>query len=346
MQTLAMCKGCLANRPHHAQGFCTNCYHKFVVRKTLTLDLNNPEIYAQHIKKNKDKAAARIKEQWGREKRIVSELSKERLEELYCVQKMSMGDIAELIGCSRPYVLMLLRKYALPIRTKSAARAQAKKNGKNVGFYAINEHFFKNHTPEMAYVLGFIYSDGNLNNGLNYFSISQKEPEILYKITDLMLSKHPVARKKQQELYLLTIGNVVMIKDLCALGLTPNKSLDAKFPVLANELYPHFIRGYFDGDGSIHYSNGWRVNFVSGSKEFLLSLEDVLNKHAGLSKRPLAEYASGRAWQLTYFRISDLLRLFDYLYATNGVEKGIYLLRKYQLFLKFKGSKQYCGRRS
>ena len=42
-----------------------------------------------------------------------------------------------------------------------------------------------------------------------------------------------------------------MFSDLCKHGCVPNKSLILTFPVITEELIPHFIRGYFDGDGGI-----------------------------------------------------------------------------------------------
>jgi len=222
----------------------------------------------------------------------------------------------------------------LPIRSKSVARAEAKKQGKNVGFSSINENFFKQQTPEMAYVLGFIYSDGNLGNQLDHFSISQKELEILYKIRDLMSSEHKIDRQNNQELYTFTIGNKVMVNDLVMLGLTPNKSLDVQFPVLPKDLYRHFIRGYFDGDGSIFLAkDGWRVNFVSGSKNFMHSLERVLNEDGGLSKRPIYNYAAKlNSHQIIYLKMEDLKALHNYMYSDSVLESGAYLSRKYALF--------------
>lgn len=188
----------------------------------------------------------------------------------------------------------------------------------------------------MAYVLGFIYSDGNIGNLLDHFSISQKEPEILYKIQGLMSSEHKIPRRSKQELYTLTIGNKVMINDLLALGLTPNKSLDVKFPILDESLYSHFIRGYFDGDGSICFSTNWRINFVSGSGTFINELEEVLAKYAYTSRRNIYPHATARAFQLGYFSRMDLTLMFRFMYDPKTIEKGLFLKRKYELFLKSK----------
>jgi len=332
MQTLSTCKGCLQDKPHHAQGYCRNCYHKLIVRGTGNFDRNDPEAYQKHLSAIKAKISTTKKQQI--KSAIISQLTEDELKKLYCDQKLSMGDIAKSYNCSRTYIMQLLRQYNLPIRSKSAARAEAKKQGKNVRFSAINEGFFKEQTPEMAYVLGFIYSDGNISNQLDHFSISQKEPEILYKIKDLMSSEHQIVKKTDQEIYILTIGNKVMINDLLSLGLTPNKSLDVQFPVLKEDLYRHFIRGYFDGDGSIFIAkDGWRVNFVSGSRDFMYILEQVLHKHGGLSNRPIYNYpAKVNSHQIIYLKLEDLKALYSYMYSDLALGGGLCLSRKYALF--------------
>ena len=42
-----------------------------------------------------------------------------------------------------------------------------------------------------------------------------------------------------------------MCERLNDLGMMPNKSLKVDFPELEDKLYSHFIRGYFDGNGSL-----------------------------------------------------------------------------------------------
>lgn len=47
-----------------------------------------------------------------------------------------------------------------------------------------------------------------------------------------------------------------MFVDLCKHGCVPNKSLILTFPrTIPDNLIHHFIRGYFDGDGSVFILN-------------------------------------------------------------------------------------------
>ena len=50
-----------------------------------------------------------------------------------------------------------------------------------------------------------------------------------------------------------------LINTLISYGCTPKKSLTLKFPDISifknMDLIRHFIRGYFDGDGSVFISN-------------------------------------------------------------------------------------------
>jgi hypothetical protein len=60
-----------------------------------------------------------------------------------------------------------------------------------------------------------------------------------------------------------------MTDDLINLGCVPNKSLILLPPNLTEEFISHFIRGYFDGDGSIGKYNGRHKFSLIGTNELL-----------------------------------------------------------------------------
>ncbi len=106
-------------------------------------------------------------------------------------------------------------------------------------------------------------------------------------------------------------------------GITPNKSLDVKFPYVPDMYLNHFIRGYFDGDGNI-YSRGYLVSFVGGSLDFMAALENHLKAQGFdvyLTKKGkhIRLYMSGR---------KNIKEFYDWIYH----DKGLYLKRKFEAF--------------
>src|SRR5690625_6591487 len=57
---------------------------------------------------------------------------------------------------------------------------------RRINGYKVDEDFFKRWSNEMAYVLGFIYTDGSVNS--NTLTISQNERYILERINEVMAS--------------------------------------------------------------------------------------------------------------------------------------------------------------
>ena len=119
----------------------------------------------------------------------------------------------------------------------------------------------------MAYVLGLIYTDGNLHirktkSGYETgtLTFAQKEKELVEKLLHLMDCNAKIRFKEKREfenttageLYYFSIGNNDLSDDLTRLGVTQNKSLKMMFPKIPDEHLRHFIRGIFDGDGSVY----------------------------------------------------------------------------------------------
>jgi hypothetical protein len=200
----------------------------------------------------------------------------------------------------------------------------------------------------MAYVLGVLYTEGNLRPGIirdpttkdtlgmSRFTVSQKEPELLEKILLLMGSNAKLLLRKKKGIsgavYYFHINDNEIYEDLLRLGLSPNKSLSLAFPNIEPSCVRHFIRGCWDGDGSVYWENSDlakpRASFISGSKLFSAGILKHLVS-LGLSERKLYTGNEGRAF---YFRFlgRDCAKLYHVLY--DGVPESMYLTRKQERF--------------
>ena len=123
--------------------------------------------------------------------------------------------------------------------------------------YNLDDNFFKNiDTEEKAYILGWIASDGSINkSGRITISIHNKDIKILEKIRNVICIEIPIVNKNiyKTNICSLSICSTTMVQDICnLLKIKPGKKHDKiKMPNLSEQLTWHFIRGFFDGDGSI-----------------------------------------------------------------------------------------------
>lgn len=185
---------------------------------------------------------------------------------------------ARLVGVSRPVV----RKY---IRLAGLHKGNIIKVKK----YTLDINYFKEiNTSNKAYILGFIYADGcNTRKGLQ-IGISEEDIEVLNFIKQEVnistpLRFIPKAKNTWKNKWELVCSSVELSNQLTLLGSPPAKSLILKFPhFLNNDLLPHFIRGFFDGDGSISKRGGsYRLNFACGSINFVKDLCKYLKQETG-----------------------------------------------------------------
>lgn len=269
----------------------------------------------------------------------LSNLIKDTLENLYINDKKSLGDIAALYGVSRTAIYKKLKEYGIKQRSKSEARIEAQKQAKlPQQFYDINENFFRRWSPDMAYVLGLLITDGCISR-TGTVSLCMNDREILEKVKKVMGSAHKIESSKHQEkLYIFYFARENMLKDLESLGVVPKKSHIVAFPNMPAEYLPDFLRGVFDGDGSVYFdkrskNSPLRSAFYSGSKDFIEKLEDNLTK-LGLPKRKISQQKTlnGIFYGIRYGH-KNSLNLFNILYKSIQ-QDTLYLERKYRRFLE------------
>ena len=330
------CVGCGTTEIRHwAKGYCNRCYPKYIVRKTGYFNRSDRIGYKAFIQKIAPKISAKMKLQKSLSSPITQRLDKDLLSELYHNKNMSLGDIGKMFNCSRVHIYNLCKKYNVRVKSKSEARGDAYSLGKKLRYHPVNKNFFEKWSNEMAYVLGFICADGCIGHRLDVLTISQKEIEILEKIKRILKAEQNIVHYKHQDIYHLPIGSAKIVKDLLKLGITPHKSLTLKLPNMPLEYTGHFIRGYFDGDGSICKSgNCWRVSFTTGSDDFIKAIKENLEKMALVSQQKIYKHKTANAYNLYYHSREDLNKIYNFFYDNYTLDNSLYLRRKYGKFVE------------
>lgn len=222
----------------------------------------------------------------------------------------------------------------------------------------LNTYYFKTiDTEEKAYWLGFLYADGCIcekwgkkPNGerrlksLTFgIALKAEDKEHLCKFAKSLDHENPMFRNKKVHLngkefqsVDYTVGCTEMAKDLIELGCFPRKSLILEFPSeqqVPTHLLKHFIRGYFDGDGSVSIKKNKTCDTLRmslmGTEAFIRQLVLYLRleeKDYSISSR------DGNDITVTiHFNKDATLRIAKEMYS----EAKVYLDRKYDLVLPF-----------
>ena len=223
--------------------------------------------------------------------------------------------------------------------------------------YSLNESYFeKLDSKDKAYFLGFIYADGFItkrSSGQNILGITLAESEPLDKFKKYIDCNKPIGVYKKTNSYSdksvehkLALISDKLVSDIEKLGVIEQKTLVLTFPELPKELISHFIRGYFDGDGSVFvhrdsHSKETRdylgIN-ICGTKEFLEGFVkhlDFLNENSCIYKEKRRET---NCWNLKFASNIRSLNLYHYMYKDCD---DLYLSRKrkiFENFIKEKGS--------
>ena len=229
--------------------------------------------------------------------KLQRQVSQEDLAKLYHEEGLSLEDIARKFGVTRTAVHHLLESYGIQTRSQSDARILAYVKGKFEGKSTadLRESLFSRWSQPMAYLLGYIFTDGRLTRlspGTCRVTISSIDREHLEKLAAILgdgvkvetrtQSKRGFSGTEDRHIYSIGFTRPGMIDDLRRLGLTERKSLTMKFPDVPEGFLRDFMRGCWDGDGSIVLRDNYgykhlRASFVCGSEVFIQGLRDRLN---------------------------------------------------------------------
>ncbi len=197
----------------------------------------------------------------------------------------------------------------------------------------------------MSYILGFMYADGNMiknKRGAHFFAVYSSDKCLMEQMLKCMKSEHKLSHRKKFEniSYSFQVGSKDMYEDLIKIGLTPNKSKRMRLPNIPKEYFADFVRGYFDGDGSVWVGQihkdrkasmyTIRATFTSASIKFLSSIHKTLNR-LDIKGGAIHVAKNGNYGRLV-FGATDSLKLYKIMY---NVGNKLFLNRKKLVFEKF-----------
>ena len=223
-------------------------------------------------------------------------------------------------------------------------------------------------TQEKAYLLGQIYGDGCNSNKGGYTTslVSTKEDEHTYrKLSELFPFLKFYIHPSTPNVVRLQTCKKSLYEDLVKLGMKSSKveydkTGEFHFPNLPEELEHHFIRGYFDADGSFWYPtrkrsrNCLHTEFGCNTPNFLEAINQILIKNGiTFTKNHRFKKGGNGKYYESYILFSSnreiSVNFADYIYK----DSTIHLERKYELAYKEKdlrplayeiyGSCPYCN---
>jgi hypothetical protein len=196
--------------------------------------------------------------------------------------------------------------------------------------YNLNQDYFeKIDTEEKAYFLGLIYSDGCLYKKTLSISLAEIDSHILESFLFFLGSESklydiPPRKKNHQPQKKLMISNFKMSEDLKLLGVTERKSLNLKFPTedqVPKKFLNHFIRGVFDGDGSV-FSYERKINdktyveiglSIISSNEFMVGLKNAIGYGNVYTTN------NGKNSSISFKKKDQIEGILDYLYEGSTI---------------------------
>ena len=183
-------------------------------------------------------------------------------------------------------------------------------------------------SANFAYAIGLLVSDGNLSPDGRHITFISKDIEQINNFLKSLQVNNAVSFSKSgytnNSAFRVQFSDVVFYEFLVSIGLMPNKSKVIGVVKIPTQYFWHFLRGMFDGDGSIHsyFDPRWKSSFMfytifsSASEKYITWLRNEVGNLAGISGHVTGK--SSTIFQLKYAK-ADSLILLRYMYPNSRV---------------------------
>lgn len=213
-----------------------------------------------------------------------------------------------------------------------------------------NRYFKDIDTKEKAYWLGLLYADGWVicdKNRSNYeisIELQRNDKYMLERLNNVFGGVFQIKDIDKEHVFIIqsycnTHSSVLrmysraMAEDLVSNGVVQNKTYKNEYPVVSDDLFIDFYRGYFDGNGCIYSytargKNRVQINITTPNHEFALFCQKKLLELYGISSNVYKE--NDMKTRVVVTKTNDMRKLCGLMYADDNAPK---LLRKYNIYI-------------
>lgn len=262
----------------------------------------------------------------------------------YLASNISCRSLGFKFGLSQVSISRTLKKNGIKIRPLSEVNRK----------YSLDEHYFDTiDTEEKAYWLGFLYADGCNFEKRHCVSLGlqEQDKDAIEKFCSCIGFNGPIKfininskNPKWSNAYRVYFNSQHLSDRLKELGCFERKSLTLDFPTenqVPDYLIRHFVRGYFDGDGSFIVARNYtrilknvykkfKISIIS-TEQFCVKLQKLLVSKIGIDPT-IGKRFKDKDTSTRYIEITNTKKTFlflDWLYK----DATIYLNRKYNKYV-------------
>lgn len=185
-------------------------------------------------------------------------------------------------------------------------------------------------SPQFAYAIGVIVTDGSLSSNGRSINITSKDLEMINNVqkcleTNFKIGKKSRSTEKEKKYFYIQIGDILLYKFLETIGLMSNKTKIIKEVKIPQKYFFDFLRGHFDGDGTSYsyWDKRWHSSFmfytvfISASKYHIEWLRNEIFKNLKI-KGHISKSNFNSAYQLKYAK-TESLKLLPKMYYSKDV---------------------------
>ena len=214
-------------------------------------------------------------------------------------------------------------------------------------------YFSKIDSPIKAYFLGFIFADGYIiynPQNMNYelgMRLQSQDKYVLEKLNEEIGGQFCIYHNEPKTTVLQNENNKIIhsndsdtlrvyskkiVEDLISHGVVPNKTQNDIYPIVDDEYFFDFLRGYIDGDGCYYINNGYTYMHITCSSQYVLKYLQQKLLTYNIETKLYCEKA--KKYRLMCISKNEMSKLVNRLYYKDDL---FFLKRKYNLIEHFIG---------